>query len=121
MCFLLHDIYICSILYIFVALYKYILLHNIYILLHIIYIYIYIYIYISALRIKEMIGTVANGKAGLDLHPQRCWYKESTSNRRKMVSEEIHHLEEVRRFATALGQRKQGVWEECKRHSCYME
>ena len=25
----------------------------------------------SALRIKEIIGTAANGKAGLDLHPQR--------------------------------------------------
>ncbi len=36
--------------------------------------------------------------------------KESMTNRRKMVSEEIHHLEEVRRFATAVGQRKQGAW-----------
>ena len=35
--------------------------------------------------------------------------KESTANRKKMVSEEIH-LEEVRRFATAVGQRKQGAW-----------
>ena len=64
----------------------------------------------SALRMKEIIGTVANGKAGLGLHPQRWWSKESTANRRKMVSEEIHHLEEVRRFATAVGQRKQGAW-----------
>ena len=56
----------------------------------------------SALRMNEIIGTVANGKAGLGLHPQ-CWLsKESTSNIRKMVSEEIHHLEEVRRFATAV-------------------
>ena len=59
---------------------------------------------------KEIIGTVANGKAGLRLHPQRWWSKESTVNRRKMVSAEIHHLEEVRRFATAVGQRKQGAW-----------
>ena len=64
----------------------------------------------SALRMKEIIGTVANGKAGLSLHPQRWWSKKSTSNRRKMVSEEIHHLEEVRCFATAVGQRKQGAW-----------
>ena len=49
----------------------------------------------SALRMKEMIGTVANGKASLGLHPQRWWSKEFTANRRKMVSEEIHHLEEV--------------------------
>ena len=27
-----------------------------------------------------------------------------------MVSEEIHYLEEVRRFATAVGQRKLGAW-----------
>ena len=46
----------------------------------------------SALRMKEIIGTVANGKAGLRQHPQRWWSKESTLNRRKMVSEEIHHL-----------------------------
>ena len=64
----------------------------------------------SALRMKEIIGTVANGKAGLGLHPQRWWSKESRLNKRKMVSEEIHHLEEVRRFATAVGQRKQGAW-----------
>ena len=64
----------------------------------------------SALRMKEIIGTVANGKAGLGLHPQCWWSKESTLNRRKMVSEEIHHLEEVRCFPTAIGQRKQGAW-----------
>ena len=44
----------------------------------------------------------ANGKAGLGLH--HWWSKESTLNRRKMVSEEIHHL------ATAVGQRKQCAW-----------
>ena len=64
----------------------------------------------SALRMKEIICTVANWKAGLGLHPQRWWFKESTANRRKMVSEEIHHLEEVRHFATAVGQRKQSAW-----------
>ena len=64
----------------------------------------------SALRMKEIIGTVSNGKAGLGLHPQCWWSKESTVNRRKMVSEEIHHLEEVLRFATAVGQKKQGAW-----------
>ena len=64
----------------------------------------------SALRIKEIIGTVANGKAGLGLHPQRWWSKEFRANRKKMASEEIHHLKEVRRFATAVGHRKQGAW-----------
>ena len=77
----------------------------------------------SALRMKEMIGTVANGKAGLGLHPQRWWSKESTLNRRKMVLEEIHHLEEVRHIATAVGQRKRCMDQvgECKRQSCHME
>ena len=64
----------------------------------------------SALRMKEIIGTVENEKEGLGLHTQRWRSKESTANKRKMVSEEIHHLEEVRRFATAVRQRKQGAW-----------
>ena len=64
----------------------------------------------SALGMKEVIGTVVNGKAGLSLHPQHWLSKESTENRRKMVSEEIHHLEEVRHFATAVGQRRKGAW-----------
>ena len=62
----------------------------------------------SALKMKKIIGTVANGKAGLGLHPQRWWSKEFMLNRRKMVSEKIHYLEEVKHFATAVGQRKQG-------------
>ena len=44
----------------------------------------------NADRMKEIIGTLANGKAGLGLHPQRLLSKESTLNRRKMASEEIH-------------------------------
>ena len=66
---------------------------------------------------KEIIGTMVNGRAGLGLHPLRWSSKESTVNKRKMVSEEIHHLEEVRRIATAVGQRKQGTgtkWESAK-------
>ena len=56
----------------------------------------------SALRMKEIISTEANGKASLGLHPQRWCSNESSSNRRKMVSEEIHHLEEVGHFATSV-------------------
>ena len=63
-----------------------------------------------ALKIKEIIGTVANGRAGLGLHSQQWWSKESTIDKRKMVSKEIHHLEEVMRIATAVGQRKQSAW-----------
>ena len=59
---------------------------------------------------KGIIGTVANGKAGLGLHSQCWWSKESMLNRRKIGLEEIDHLVEVRLFATAVGQRKQGAW-----------
>ena len=81
-----------------------------------VYIYIYIYrhrythIYIAvenpklAFKIKEIIGIVENWRAGLGLHPQCWWSKESTINNRKMVSEEIHHHEEVRHIATAVKQ-----------------
>ena len=39
----------------------------------------------SALRMKEIIGTVTNGKAGLCLHPKRWWSKESTLNKKNGV------------------------------------
>ena len=48
----------------------------------------------------KIIGTVANGKAGLDLHPQCWWSKEFTINKRKIVSEEMDHVEEVTHIAT---------------------
>ena len=62
-----------------------------------------------AFKMKEIIGTVANGRADLDLHPQCWWSKESTINK-KMVSKEIHRLEKVTRIATGVGQRTQGAW-----------
>ena len=48
----------------------------------------------SPLKMKEVIGSVATERAGLGLHPQRWWSKETTMNKRRMVSEEIHHFEE---------------------------
>ena len=59
---------------------------------------------------KEITGILANGRADLRLHPERWWSKESIINKRKTVSEGIHHLEEIRRIGTAVGQRKQGAW-----------
>ena len=53
---------------------------------------------------------MANGRAGLGLHSQDWWSKESTINKRKMVLEEIYHLEKVMCIAIAVGQRKQGAW-----------
>ena len=71
----------------------------------------------SALKMKEIIGNGANRRAGIDLHLQRWWPKESTINKRKIFLEEIHNLEEVRRIATAIGQGKHGSltkWESTK-------
>ena len=57
---------------------------------------------------KEIFSTAASVIAGLGLYPQR-WSKESTISKRKIVSEEIHHIEEIRCIATAVGQRKPSV------------
>ena len=62
------------------------------------------------LKMNEIIDAVANGRVGYGLHPQHWWFKEYTKKQKKMVSEEIHHLEEVKRIATAVRQRKQCTW-----------
>ena len=61
--------------------------------------------------------TVANGRPGLGIHPPCWWSKESAMKKRKMVSEEIHNFEEVRRIVTVVGQRKQDAlprWDSAK-------
>ena len=60
----------------------------------------------SSLKMKEVIGSVATGRAGFGLHPQRWWSKETTKNKRKM----IHHFKESKRLAIAVAQPKQGTW-----------
>ena len=64
----------------------------------------------SSLKMKEVIGSVAMGRAGFGLHPQQWWFKETTNNKRRMVLEEIHHFEESKRLAIAVAQPKQGAW-----------
>ena len=64
----------------------------------------------SSLKMKEVIGSVATGKAGCGLHPQRWWSKETTKNKRRMVLEEIDHFEESKRLTIAVAQPKQGAW-----------
>ena len=59
---------------------------------------------------KEVIGSVATGRAWFGLHPQMWWSKETTKNNRRMVSEEIHDFEESKRLAIAVAQPKQGAW-----------
>ena len=64
----------------------------------------------SSLKMKEVIGSVATGRARFSLHPQRWWSKETTKNKRRMVSEEIHDFEESKRLAIAVAQPKQDAW-----------
>ena len=55
-----------------------------------------------SLKMKEVIGSVATGRAGFGLHQQRWWSKETSRNKRRMVSEEIHHFEESKPLAIAV-------------------
>ena len=64
----------------------------------------------SSLKMKEVIGSVATGRAGFGLHPQKWWLKETTKYKRRMISEEIHDFEESKRHAIAVAQPKQGAW-----------
>ena len=66
---------------------------------------------------KEVIGSVATWRGGFGLHTQKWWSKETTKNKRRMISEEIHDFEESKRLAIAVAQPKQGVgtrWESTK-------
>ena len=63
----------------------------------------------SSLKMKEVIGPVATERVGLSLQPQRRWSKETTKNKRRMFSEEIHHFEENKRLVIAWAQPKQGA------------
>ena len=42
--------------------------------------------------------------------PKRWWSKETTKNKRRMVSEEIHDFEESKRLAIVMAQPKQVAW-----------
>ena len=64
----------------------------------------------SSLKMKEVIGSVTTGRAGFGLHSQKWWSKETTKNKRRMISEEIHDFEESKRLAIAVAQPKQGAW-----------
>ena len=64
----------------------------------------------SSLKMKEVIGSVVTGRAGFGLHLQKWWSKETTKNKRRMISEEILDFEENKRLAIAVAQPKLGAW-----------
>ena len=64
----------------------------------------------SRLKHKEMVGAVQVGRQGLGWTRHTWWSSANDSERRKLVSQEIREAEEEKRFATAVGQVKQGAW-----------
>ena len=63
----------------------------------------------SSLKMKEVISSVDTGRAGLSLHPQQWWSKETTKNKR-MVSEKIPHFEESKHLTIAVVLTKPDSW-----------
>ncbi|KAJ8016037.1 hypothetical protein DPEC_G00002970 [Dallia pectoralis] len=65
----------------------------------------------SALRHSDIVGHVQLGRGGFGLSASKpTWRKASTSERRKMVVEEVRHQEEAERSAKAVSLAKQGQW-----------
>lgn len=65
----------------------------------------------SALRHTDIVGHVQMGRGGFGLAPRKpSWSKASTSERRRMVVEEVRHQEEAGRNAKAVSLAKQGQW-----------
>ena len=65
----------------------------------------------AALRHKDIMGRVQEGKCGLGLGASTpMWSKATTSERRKLVVQQVRREEEARRCAQAVAQAKQGQW-----------
>ncbi|KAM3872212.1 putative glutamate receptor [Diretmus argenteus] len=65
----------------------------------------------SALRHNDIVGHVQLGRGGFGLAASKpTWRKASTSERRKMVVEEVRKQEEAVRSAKAVSLAKQGQW-----------
>ena len=57
----------------------------------------------SSLKLKEVFGSEATGRAGFSLHPQRWWSKETTKNKRRLILRK-------ERLTITVAQPKQGAW-----------
>ena len=65
----------------------------------------------SALRHQDIVGNIQHGRGGLGLVASKpTWHKASTSERRKLVVEEVRRQEETTRSAKAVSLAKQGQW-----------
>lgn len=65
----------------------------------------------SALRHKDIVGQVQQGRGGFGLTTSKpTWRKATTSERRTLVVEEVRRQEEAARSAKAVSLAKQGQW-----------
>ena len=64
----------------------------------------------SSLKMKEVFGSVATEGSRIGLHPQRWLIKETTKNKGRMRSEEIHHFEVSKCLAIAVAQQGAKTW-----------
>jgi hypothetical protein len=59
---------------------------------------------------KEIVGTTALGRRGLDVTNTKRWSKADNKERRAMIQKEVRESEEEKRKARAVGMVKQGAW-----------
>ena len=64
----------------------------------------------GSLKIKDIIGATQTGRQGLGITTHRWFSDASTTERRRMVTDEIRAFEEEKRTAIAAGQAKQCAW-----------
>ena len=64
----------------------------------------------SSLKIKEVIGAVQTGRAGLGQTPHRWYSQQDPKGAREMVTDEIRSFEEGKRQTIAAGFAKQCTW-----------
>ena len=64
----------------------------------------------GSLKIKDIIGATQTGRQGLGSTTHRWFSEASTTERRRMITDEVRVFEEEKRTAIAAGQAKQCAW-----------
>ena len=59
---------------------------------------------------KELVGTVRQGRRGLDVSDRKKWSVADTKERRKIIQSEVREIEEDQRKAKAISLSTQGAW-----------
>ena len=64
----------------------------------------------SRVKHKEIVGTTAMGRRGLDVTGVKRWSKADRGERRSMIQNEVREVEEDKRKARSVGMAKQCAW-----------